>query len=181
MPLVLNSLAVLILLTAGLAPSLAQNIPTHSLAFTLIALAVVMGVGLGFWWFICLSKISSASQRPLDPNDVIDDYLNSDFLWLQIARPRRKDFLLMRDKVTSLMRAAHSRFMTSQVFFLNFLPGIFIFLTLKDDRPSEKFFVMLMQTSLGKSLTLAACMYCVISITSIYSLGFFAKCSGGDK
>lgn len=181
MPLFFNSLAVLLLLMGGLAPSIAHAIPAQSLALTLIALAVLMGVGLGFWWFRCLRQTSSATPLPKDPNDLIDEFLNKNLLWLQGLRPKKESLLLTKERATSLMRVICDRFMIALLFFLD-LPLIFLFIIiLTDPRATSGFFGSLLRISFGKSIALAICLYLIISITSIYSLGVFAKLGGDVK
>lgn len=181
MPLLFNSFAVLILVMGGLAPSLSHVIPAQSLAFILIAIAIVIGVGLGFWWFRCLRKISITTSSPFNPDDVIDDFLNNHLFWLQKARPKRESLVLERDKARSLMRVIRCRFLNSQLFFLNLVPSLIVFILLTDHTPSKRLIGRLLESNLGKPIVLAACLYFVISITSAYSLGLFAKLGGGEK
>lgn len=176
-----NSLAALTLLMSGLSPYLSQEIPGKTLATLLISFALVIAIGMGFWWFSCLSKISDSTPPSSDPNDLIDEFLNKNLLWLQGARPKKESLLLTKERAASLMRVICDRFMISFLFFLD-LPLIFVFIIiLTDPNSTSGFFGSFLRLSFTKSIALALCLYLIISITSIYSLGFFAKLRGEAK
>ncbi len=175
LPLFFNSLIAIILLMGGFAPSLVHYIPAETLASDLILSSIVVSVGLGFWWFYSFCKISTATRQSKDPHDVIDEFLYSSWILLSRARPRTVNFLWPKDREKSLMRVLADRFMLAPWFWMN-LAAIYVgSRILTDADGSLRVFARLLGRDQAKSASLMLCLYMIISLTSIYSLGCFAK------